>query len=62
MNDQGPNWGPNRAPSDSYSDTTEELLVNRLGDTVLINHSVNQQTDQFIMKATEFSWDFTISY
>ena len=27
--------------SDSYSDTTEELLVNRLGDTVLINHSVN---------------------
>ena len=28
MNDQG----PNRALSDSYSVTTEELLVNRLGD------------------------------
>ena len=32
MNDQGPNWGPNGALSDSYSVTTEELLVNRLGD------------------------------
>ena len=25
MNDQGPNWGPNWALSDSYSVTTEEL-------------------------------------
>ena len=29
------------ALSDSYSVTTEELLLNRLGDIVLINHSVN---------------------
>ena len=29
------------ALSDSYFVTTEELLVNRLEDTVLINHSVN---------------------
>ena len=54
------NWDPNWALSELL--TTDELLVNRLGDTVLINHSVNQQTDQLIMKATEFSWDFTISY
>ena len=32
MNDQGPNGGPNRALSDSNSETTEELLVKRLGD------------------------------
>ena len=32
MNDQG----PNRALSDSYSVATEELLVNRLGDTVFL--------------------------
>ena len=25
MNNQGPNWNPNRALSDSYSVTTEEL-------------------------------------
>ena len=50
------------ALSNSYSVTTEELVVNRLGDTVLINQSVNKQTDQLIMKATEFSWDVTISY
>ena len=31
MNDQGPNWGPSGALSDSYSVTTEELLVNRGG-------------------------------
>ena len=35
MNDQGPNWGPNGALSESHSVTTDELLVNRLGDTVL---------------------------
>ena len=32
MNNQGPNWGPNGTLSDSYSVTTEELLVNWLGD------------------------------
>ena len=32
MNDQGPNWGPDGALCDSYSVTTEELLVNRLVD------------------------------
>ena len=32
MRPQGPNWGPNRALSDSYSVTTEELLINRPGD------------------------------
>ena len=35
-NDQGPNWGPNGALSGGYSVTTEELLVNRRGDTVFV--------------------------
>ena len=74
MNDQGPNWSPNEGPnrdpnrsltgtltgalSYSYSVTPDELLVYRLGDTVLMSHSVNLQTDQLVMKATEFSLDF----
>ena len=42
MNNWGPNWGPNGL-GDSYSVTTEELLVNRLGDYCIHYWATNDE-------------------